>query len=151
MLPFMRCPVAGLSKLETALLRPDTRRQYLSRLREFVKRCEHTRMNWDSHQKLDLTLIEFFDLKFAEGAPIDDANKLIAALQYMDTTLAKRAQTELPRACRAMRAWAKYGPGRQRLPLPFMMLAGMVGCLLRRGKVAESLCLVLQHHTHLRP
>lgn len=42
-------------------------------------------------------------------------------------------------------------PPDQRLPFPLVLLCVVHGRLLRRRKIAESLCLLLQFTTYLRP
>ena len=141
----------GLSLLETILVRPATRRQYVQRLEDFVRWAMLAQKSWSSFTEMDEVVMMYFDAQYLDGAPSDDGGKLAAALQMAYPGLHRRLNEQLPRAMRALRSWAKNGPGDQRLPLPFSLLCGVIGVLLHRRMIAECLCLLIQHDAYLRP
>ena len=141
----------GLSVLETANVKWATLEDYRRRMWEFVEWSWVTKLDWDSDAGLDTVLVAFFDQKYIEGAPADDGAKTMAALQFMLPRYGRNGSGHLPRAARALRAWRKHGPSRQRLPLPMVLLALILRHMLDSGSYEMAVAVLLQHKMYLRP
>ena len=96
--------VGNWSVLETAQLKSQTHADYTRRRQEFVEWCDLERRNWTSDEHWDQILVDFFDLKYTEGAPSDDGEKTLAALQFACPRFARRGGAKLPRTGRALKS-----------------------------------------------
>ena len=150
-LPMATRQVPGLSVLEAANVLDQTLGDYRRRMAEFVLWCQGEHNTWTDDLQLDALLVSFFDVKYMEGAPVDDGCKTMAALQFMLPAFARRGSGHLPRANRALRSWRKHGPSRQRLPLPFVLLVLVLEQMLAVDQFEMAVAVLLQHKMYLRP
>lgn len=143
----------GLTYLESIAVREPTRLVYQKLWGEFMAPAE--RFGWLPLRlsAIDCHLAEILDEWFFEGRTVDEAAKLISAAKHVLPALRRVGGSQtLPRTDRALRAWRKTAPVRQRVPLPWLAMAAMV-CYVSDIFAQPHLgakCLVA-FHTYLRP
>ena len=141
----------GLSYLEGSAVRTPTARSYQDKATDFVQWCWRNQMAWSTDRELDHALTIFLDETFFLGASGSDGSTLIAALRHYMPILARDGPAQLPRAMRALHAWKRLAPRRQRLPLPLVALAAMIGAAYAMRRVEAGLRWWPQFRTYLRP
>eukprot|EP00973_Karenia_brevis_P011077 1499185-Karenia_brevis.AAC.1 len=88
---------------------------------------------------------------FFKGRSAEDANKLIAALKFFLQTFSSATELQIPRAYRALRGWHRLAPNRQRLPLPWVICAAIIGVMIWQGNHFHAVSLLVQFRSYLRP
>lgn len=79
-----------------------------------------------------------------------DGSKLLAAMKFIFPARSRLGHWSLPRSHRALSSWSKLQPGRQRLPLLWVVLFAMLGWLCQQGQHVVALNLLFQFRTYLR-
>ena len=79
------------------------------------------------------------DELFFLGHPVEDGQKLIAAIKHTFPQYGRGGPLHLARAERALRGWSRHSPTRVRAPMPVQIMAAMVGYMLTRGWVWAAL------------
>lgn len=145
--------VEGLTYLETIAVKAPTRRLYSRLWAEFINAAaERDWLPLATHRIDDHLAAEILDEWFFEGLALDDGSKLIAATKHMVPAFRRQGPVRLPRAERALTAWRKASPERQRAPLPRLAAAAMVAyaaTVLAEPKIAAKWLLAFD--TYLRP
>ena len=121
----------GLSFLVTRAVLPKTVTEYQKAVFAFLAWCSRRRCRWASDLELDAVLLNFGDEEFFNGKSVEVLSKLVAALRHFIPALRKGGTAALPRSFRAMTAWRKLAPGRQRLPLPRIILMALIGAAIK--------------------
>ena len=140
-----------LSFLENVAVKAPTLRSYTLRIRLFTEWCSSRRVQWTTDIGLDSALVEYLDELFFKGMSADDGSKLIAGLKYFLPSLSRTGPASLPRAVRALTGWRKTAPTAERLPLPLVCLAAMVGTIIYSGDLEMGRRWWLQFATYMRP
>jgi hypothetical protein len=102
-------------------------------MQSFVDWCTKQGADWQTDLLLDHWLVVWFDELFFRGHPVADGTKALAAIKYYVPRVSRTGPGSLPRALRAVASWTKAAPPRQRLPLPAVVLAAMVGAVMSSG------------------
>eukprot|EP00973_Karenia_brevis_P057301 7970214-Karenia_brevis.AAC.1 len=89
--------------------------------------CRERDLAWNNLETLDQVLVVLFGEMFFNGRSAEDANKLIAALTFLLQTFTQAPELQVPRAYRALRGWHRLAPNRQRLLLPWVICAALIG------------------------
>ena len=141
----------GSSFCEQEAVGPLVRRDYGRRVSAFESLClllGFEPVPSDAFQNL---ILEFMDELFFRGHPVEDGQKLIAAIKHTFPQYGRGGPLHLARAERALRGWSRHSPTRVRAPMPVQIMAAMVGYMLTRGWVWAALALVVGFVTYLRP
>ena len=144
-------PLVGLSYLESRSILPSTYKQYLSLVTQFMDWCHRNQLDWLSDTDLDLIVVTYFDKLFWVGTPSADGSKALAALKFFLPNVSRLGAGSLPRSHRALSSWTRLRPGRQRLPLPWIVMTAILGLLCHQGELVVAFALLLQFRTYLRP
>ena len=142
---------SSLSFLEWRTVRGPTRQEYSRRVIRFVTWCCLHSMNWTTDDDLDSILVTLFDELFFKGMSAEEGTRLIAALCFFLPMLGRFGRGCLPRAHRSLRGWRLVDPQRERLPLPMVVIAAMVGHACHRGALVSGFKWWIQFRTYLRP
>lgn len=116
----------GLSYLESIAVRAPTRRVYQKLWTEFMERAGAAQWTPLDPACMGDYHTEVLDEWFFEGRSPDEAAKLISAAKHVIPALRRQRPQRLPRAERALAAWRKAVPPRQRVPLPCLAVTTMV-------------------------
>ena len=149
--PFALPTLHQLTYLEGRSVKPATYKDYHRRALAFVQWATAARQAWENYEQLDLCLVLFLDKLFFGGYTGDDASKLVAAVKFFYPDLGRWGAGALPRTSRALAGWGKVVPRRSRMPLPWVLLAAIIGVLLRRGLVEHAVALLVSFVAYLRP
>eukprot|EP00438_Fugacium_kawagutii_P034413 Skav227976 [mRNA] locus=C8995002:29:1300:+ [translate_table: standard] len=118
---------------------------YLSRFKAFLL---ENGGQWPMQEELaDVYMADFLDMLFNEGRSAHEGEKTIAALEFEDIKLKGR----LVRSRRALKGWRKVCPSTSRLPLPKLMMYGMVMDMKASGHHEMALMTLVAFHLYLRP
>ena len=100
---------------------------------------------------MDGLLVEYLDEQFWEGEELHEGTSTLAAILHTWPELGRGDRGSLPRSRQALQGWSKLGPSRARLPLPWLVMAGV--CHWMAEEVAASMALVtlLTFVCYLRP
>ena len=139
------------SLLEPNYPREATRRDYSRRLDKLWAFGRAHGFNGILPEELDVLLIDYCDYMHLEGEQIDAGTRLKAALEDWDPHLGVKGEKKLPRFNRCLKAWAAAGPMRARRALPFLVVAGLVGALMKGGFRETALRVLLLFTAYLRP
>lgn len=118
-------PLEGLTYLETVAVKATTRRLHRRLWGRFMETAAEGHWLPIVTTSVDDHLAALLDEWFFEGLPPDDGSKLIAAIKHMVPALRRQGPVCLPRSERALTAWRKAAPARQRAPLPWLAAAAM--------------------------
>jgi len=142
----------GSSILEQNAVAASTDEDYAKRLAEFNSFFDQSGEEERNIDELEMKMLEWFDHKFLEGAPLDVGTKLLAAVGHRYPVLHKSAFSGLlPRARRALQGWGRLEPLGSRLALPMLVLYALVWSMLRRNWVDAALGALLGADAYLRP
>ncbi|CAK0874630.1 unnamed protein product [Prorocentrum cordatum] len=135
--------------LESSHPSTPVRRGYCRRLDKFWEFGRSQGLSLANLKVCDDALCDFAELLFLDGEQVDAGTKLLAALE--DHDVQRFGKPGLPRFRRVLRAWNRKGPVGSRDPLPFRLLAGILGVLSLHGFHEEVLALALMFCCYLRP
>ena len=124
---------------------------YALRVQSFCDAMGITELAKVDLDALDRFLIEYFEQQYFEGNGQDVAEKLLAALQYVDPRVTLRAPSSVPRAVRASRGFKRLAPGFSRSPLPWVALMALMGGASAAHFDDLVLALLVQFKGYLRP
>ena len=141
--------MSQMSFLESTSVSPSTLVDYSARLLLFSQVCTANGLDWHDTATLDLCIIMVLDVLFWDGMSSSDGTKLLAAIKLRFPIASSR--TDLPRAHRCVNSWLKQQPPRQRVPIPWLGFAAILGFLCWKNEVAVALQLLIQFLTYLRP
>ena len=127
-----------LSVLEQKSPGPPTRKDYAKQLDKFLEFCTENGLVTDSVNELDLALTDYADVLYLEGEQVDAGCKLLAAVVYQFPNLGRHGDQRLPRFQRALRAWKRFAPTPSRDPIPWLIVCGIIGCMVRRGSTSHA-------------
>ncbi|CAK0873426.1 unnamed protein product [Prorocentrum cordatum] len=147
--PALRALKGERSVLESSHPSTPVRRDYCRRLDKFWEFGRSQGLSLANLKVCDDALCDFADLQFLDGEQVDAGAKLLAALE--DHDVQRLGKPSLPRFRRVLRAWHRKGPVGSRDPLPFRLLAGVLGVLSLHGFHEEVLALALMFCCYLRP
>lgn len=145
----------GQSRLEMEAVGLLTKEEYKRRLAEFDVFCDGLSVTVDdatSEETLEMVLLEFFDHAYLNGGSVDIGTKVLAALGDKFPRWHRSAAIgRLPRARRALQGWLRLSPLVTRLPLPWMVLAGLACSMARLHHRFYGLAAILAADAYLRP
>ncbi|CAK0905525.1 unnamed protein product, partial [Prorocentrum cordatum] len=147
--PALRALKGERAVLESSHPSTPVRRDYCRRLDKFWEFGRSQGLFLANLKVCDDALCDFADLLFLDGEQVDAGTKLLAALE--DHDVQRFGKPSLPRFRRVLRAWHRKGPVGSRDPLPFRLLAGILGVLSLHGFHEEVLALALMLCCYLRP
>ncbi|CAK0885022.1 unnamed protein product [Prorocentrum cordatum] len=147
--PALRALKGERTVLESSHPSTPVRRDYCRRLDKFWEFGRSQGLSLANLKVCDDALCDFADLQFLDGEQVDAGAKLLAALE--DHDVQRFGKPSLPRFRRVLRAWHRKGPVGSRDPLPFRLLAGILGVLSLHGFHEEVLALALMFSCYLRP
>jgi len=113
--------------------------------------CAAMGLDWEDADGLDEAGCLFLNDLFFEGEGLRTANCLIAALKHMFPVVGRLGPLSLPRCSKAILGWKTLVPPLMRLPMPFLLLAALIGMLLSSGEVTMALAFWTMFHAYLRP
>ena len=113
--------------------------------------CRYRNCTWQTFEQLDMLLVLFFDEPYFKGIAGDEGSKALAGLKFFIPDISRNGCFHLPRAHRAVSAWLRLSPGRQRLPFPLVCLLAVCGCLIQNNLRWEAFFLYLGFRAYLRP
>jgi len=142
---------AGLSSLEVASVQPATLNQYVLILEKFNLYCLDHWMDWSTADQLDAALVAYMDYLFWHQQPSALGSKILAAVKFLIPQVSRLGSQGLPRATRASVSWGMLMPGRQRLPLPWIALAAILGDMISTNGFIAALTLLVLFRTYMRP
>ena len=148
-IPALKALKGGRTVLESSHPSHPVRRDYSRRLDKFWEFGRSQGLSLANLKVFDDALCDFADLLFLDGEQVDAGTKLLAALE--DHDVQRFGKPSLPRFRRVLRAWNRKGPVGSRDPLPFRLLAGILGALSIHGFHEEVLALALMFCCYLRP
>ncbi|CAK0838288.1 unnamed protein product [Prorocentrum cordatum] len=111
-------------------------------------RAKHRGLSLANPKVCDDALCGSADPLFLDGERIDAGTKFRAALE--DHDVQRFGKPSLPRLRRVLQVWHRKGPVDSRDPLPFRLLAGILGILSLHGFHEEVLALTLMVICSLR-
>lgn len=153
-----------LSLLEEGSIKPSTWLDYLQRVRSLHEFTVGKKLtdpheldslrNWilslpDAY--LELFLLEFLDHLYLEGHESGAGNKLIAAVEKLNSSLSKEGRIRLPRVRAALKGYKRLAPSKSRSPAPQIWAAAVAGVLLRKDRPSMALMVMLMFSTYVRP
>ena len=141
----------GMSFLESAAVRVPTLVDYHKRATEFVGWCRSRSLTWRLDTELDYILTLYMDEKFFKGESVEDSSKTLASLKHFVPAISRAGAAALPRALRALGAWRRLAPPRQRLPLPLLALSAMVGWVVANDRLESAWRWWIAFKCYLRP
>ncbi|CAK0810777.1 unnamed protein product, partial [Prorocentrum cordatum] len=148
-IPALKALKGERTVLESSHPSTPVRRDYCRRLDKFWEFGRSQGLSLANLKVCDDALCDFADLLFLDGEQVDAGTKLLAALEDHDAQ--RLGKPSLPRFRRVLRAWHRKGPVGSRDPLPFRLLAGILGILSLHGFHEEVLALALMFCCYLRP
>ena len=140
-----------LSFFENVALTAPMLRSFTLRIPFFTEGFSLRRMELTTDIALDSALVGYLDELFFKGMGADDGSKLIAGLKYFLPSLSRTGPASFPRAIRALAGWRKTARTAERLPLPLVCLAAMVGAIIYAGDLESGRRWWLQFATYMRP
>ena len=146
-LPGERARSGALTACELGTIKSSTRKGYDYFLEQF-KKWIHDEKRTDSAKHLELNLVDFFDLKLAEGRPVGECEKVMAAVVHARPGLEAAA---LPRVRRALRGYRKLVPAKSRYPLAECLVSGLCSVLMSMGEPSMALLVLISCYAYLRP
>ena len=105
----------------------------------------------DPAQWLDCSLADYLDEISEDGAPLHEAEWMVAAMRARYPEYSGRSGLGLPRADRSLKAFSREHPPRSRHPMPHEVTAANAVQLLNRYGLSDALRLLLQESCYLRP
>ncbi|CAK0798346.1 unnamed protein product, partial [Prorocentrum cordatum] len=146
--PALRARKGDRTVLENSHPSAPDRRTYCRRLDTFWEFGRSQGLSLANLKACDDALCGFADLLFLDGEQFDVRTKLLVALE--DHDVQRFGKPSLPRFRRVLRASHRKGPVGSRGPLPFRLLAGILGILSLHGFHEEVLALALMFICYLR-
>ena len=137
----------GMTYLEIRSVRNPTLKDYQRRIELFNHWLLSQQLRPLNATLMDECLVEYLQDMFDDGRGVNDGVRTLAAIRFFHPSMG----TALLRSSRALKGWQLAAPPMQRMPLPIEVLTAIMGVLLVRGHVEESLRLFLQFMTYLRP
>jgi integrase len=140
------------SRLEAEAVAEVTSKEYGRQLSLFDDYFSQT--NWQQAETLDdleLQTLEYMDHMYLEGAPVGAGTKLLASLASRWPQLHRSQGFNFHRVRRALQGWARIAPSAERLPIPWLGIAGIAATLLAMGEWCAALAVVLAADAYLRP
>lgn len=137
-----------MTHLEKKSISMECRSQYGLYLNRFKDFSLENGGPWPMPEELaDIYMADFLDYLFSEGRSAHEGEKAIAAMEFEFIKL----KGKLPRSRRALRGWRKVSPSTSRLPLPRLMMYGMVMDMKARGLHDMALMTMVAFMLYLRP
>ena len=127
-----------MSFLESESISRSTLIDYLARILILIDWCQLNQRSWDSADTLDIVLLEFLDYLFWKCLPGSDGSKLLAAVKFIFPCTGRLGPLSLPRSHRAVGTWLTKRPPDQRVPLPWVALAAVLGVLCYQSDIVVA-------------
>ena len=140
-----------VSVLETASVRPGTRKYYLEYWREFQSCARRGNHPLSTVAEVDAALALALEETFFEGENVGIGQKMFAATLFFDHRCSKEAGGFMPLSRRSLRGWKRLAPTHSRLPLPYEVVAFFINYLLLLGLHEVALAVPLSVELYLRP
>jgi integrase len=125
--------------------------QYSQYFTNFVDFCKENGLPTELGPNTDTALADYFDVLYLQGYGPGEGEKTLAALQFMDVRFKNRGSLAALRAVRALKGWRKAAPPGSRLPLPLLLVQGLVMALHFMGKPDVGLYVAMLFVTYMRP
>ena len=96
-------------------------------------------------------LAQYSDQLFMAGEEVPVGTKTLAAVLHRWPKLGRRSPRSLPEARQALQGWQRAAPLQSRLPLPWLMVAGIADYMAEHHSCRMAFLTVLAFHCYLRP
>ena len=138
------------SLLERRSVRASTERDYQQRYGEFRTWCRRSRLSIRTKSDLQTALIYRMHEMYFDGDLCHEAEKLMASVTYERVDMQK-GLVDLPRARLALEGFRKLSPPRSRLPLPWLVVAGLINEMVRAKAWESAIATAIAFVLYLRP
>ena len=139
------------SHLESTSIAPSSLATYTLLVTQFVQGCAMASLDWRTDDELDAVMVYILDRWYFEGRPAHDATSMVAAVKWYLPRFRRGGAGHLPRSAIALATYARRRPGNQRLPLPWVIVCGMIGVMILRGHRTMALQIAIAFWGYLRP
>lgn len=137
-----------LTKLEMKSISIECQHQYSHYLSKFKAFCEESGLVWPlSSKDADPAMADFMDTLYQEGKQASEGEKTLASFEFHFVNHKGR----MVRSRRALKGWRKAYPPSSRLPLPRLLMWGMVMQLIYEGCRQMALMTMAAFWMYLRP
>eukprot|EP00434_Breviolum_minutum_P018993 symbB.v1.2.016746.t1/scaffold1277.1/size127245/10 len=126
----------------------ECQHQYSHYLSKFKAFCEESGLVWPlSSKDADPAMADFMDTLYQEGKQASEGEKTLASFEFHFVNHKGR----MVRSRRALKGWRKAYPPSSRLPLPRLLMWGMVMQLIYEGYRQMALMTMAAFWMYLRP
>eukprot|EP00971_Amphidinium_carterae_P339743 6477718-Amphidinium_carterae.2 len=139
------------SYLEQRSLTPAATNRYLECLRTF--RAWHCKCGKPvlAPAEVDIFGVDFMDTLFLDGRGVNSGEYLIAALEWQNPCHKRTGAHPLERMRRALKGWRKAAPPGSRLPLPKLIISGVIQMLMAQNRMHMAIFMGLGFCSYMRP
>ena len=143
--------MGGRTLLQEKAVKPATRAQYQRALQKFAEFCQEKGVETTTSRMLDEALCDYLDDLYLQGLDSGAGSIIHAALCLERPEVGRNGVQSLPGAALALKGFRLAAPGGSRLPLPFLIVAGMSMALLAGRNASMALRLLVTFALYLRP
>eukprot|EP00973_Karenia_brevis_P000063 7684-Karenia_brevis.AAC.1 len=134
--------LSGLTHLERLSIHEPTIRDYQQRLDVFLAWLRQSNITVGTVNDVDISLALFLDMIYFKGHSPEDGNKVTAAVKFWLRTFVGEQPILLTRTSRSLKGWRKSTPVFQRLPLPWVLVAAIIGVLVHRRQITTATAVI---------
>lgn len=142
---------AGLTPLKVASIRPETYRNYADDYQRFVSFAEKTGLLLRTVPQVDKVVAEYLTYLYTSGEGLAKAQRVMAAVLFMNPIVGRGARNKLPQAAQALRGYRRLIPPRARQPFPMAVIAMLAHALMEEGHADAALGILQSFELYLRP